>query len=159
VRDALLGAKDGSTLRGEIGMKNVMMLECRELLAEGYIVGPSLTIQAESDDEIAREDLDTAELINKAFNQLGYVGPKKDKDGNVVRNTDGQLIFETRAGRHDDGAMCVIYGTIGVTKLLDKNSIREHAAPIAIPLMKPEWEWAGFDLTQASDTIQKIRFA
>jgi len=156
VRAALLGADDGSTLRGEAGFRNTMMLETRELLAEGFIVGPSLNISAEADDIIAREDLENAELINKAFNQLGYIGPAKDKDGNVIRNADGQLKFETRSGRHDDGGMCIVYSSIGINRLIDKNPFREHAAPIATPFVRPEWE--GFDLSQPAETIQKIQF-
>lgn len=156
VQKALLGSGDNAKFKGEAGFRNVMMLECRELLSEGYIVGPSLNINAEADDIIAREDLDTAEKIHKAFNQLGYIGPEKDKDGNVVLNSDGQLKFKTRSGKHDDGAMCLVYSTIGVNRLVDKTSNREHAQPINVPFMRPEWE--GFDLTQPPETIQKIRF-
>ena len=158
VKAALLGPTDGTEMRGEIGMNEQLMKQARDILADGGMVGPGKV--SLPNDEKGREaytydgsELQIMETLRKAFNQLGCIGPDKDDHNNIILNQDGLMRF-TSNGKHDDGAMCLIYSVIGINRLLGRFKLAAQAIPINQPMMPDELK--GYDLRQPIESIQRI---
>lgn len=133
VRNALIGPRDGTSIRGEAGLKNQLHTQLRNLLVEEALVGPAPG--GEEGCQYDENDYSAVDAIRTSFQQLAGIGLAKDKQGNQVYTADGQLVFETRPGLHDDGAYCHVYATIGHLALrnrLDKAGIRPRSTTTPI---------------------------
>ena len=136
VQKALIGPRDGTSIRGEAGLKNLLHTKLRDLLTEGSIIGPSVASYPESGAEWRYDgsEHEVLDVIREAFGQLSGIGLAKDKNGNQVYTQDGQLVFETRAGMHDDGAMCIVYAVIALKRLQGYGMEPSRSNPQAGPL-------------------------
>ena len=119
VKKALIGPRDGTSIRGEAGLKNILHTKLRDLLTEGSILGCSRVTPIEEGAEwhYTGSEHEVLDTVREAFGQLSGIGLARDKNGNQVYTQDGQLVFETRAGMHDDGAMCIVYAAISLLRL------------------------------------------
>lgn len=135
VREALMGPKDGTSIRGLAGLRESLFTQCKDLLMDNLIVGPSEAASLVNDDGTLKQytgsEREVVDILVEAFNQLGGIGLRKDKDGNVKYSDDGRLLFDSRPGvSKDDGAMCIAYAVIGFNRCLGKNNLLRHAAMI-----------------------------
>ena len=164
VQKALIGPRDGTTLRGEAGLKDSMMTKMRDLLAEGKIVGPATASESNGENVDAPDyngsEIQVLDLIREAFTQLGFIGLKKDKDGQTMRTQDGKNLFKTKTGYHDDGAYCLLGGAIGYLKCVGDGTRSDRAKG----RMSPMQENIAAEVSKPSnqvpiENIQKLRFA
>lgn len=138
---ALTGMPRDGRIEGEDGLNNLLHTKTRDLLWAGEIVGPSPlptlvdgSKQAE-DIEYSGSQTEVMDVIRTAFQQLADVGLSKDANGDQIRTKSGQLVFKTKPGAHDDGAMCIVYSSIGILRLIgnlpDQSRPRGEARPMA----------------------------
>lgn len=120
---ALTGMPKDGRIEGEDGLNALMHTKCRDLLWTGRILGPSIEGQVfEEGSSFSGSEVEIGDTIREAFQQLAEVGLAKDMHGNQLYTKTQQLVFRTKSGAHDDGAMCLVYGTIGVLRLEDGTS-------------------------------------
>jgi len=159
VKTALLGPRDGSEVRGEAGLRYLLHTKTRDFLKSGNILAPSSASEGNEDDDTVvsydMTEIAALDVIREAFGQLCAIGPKKDKDGNEVLSQDGQLMFATRGGQHDDGAMCIVYGSIGLLRLMGYTGVGERSTPL-VTAMDPNPKTG---MWQDPANIQKLTFA
>lgn len=117
---ALTGMPKDGRIEGEDGLNALLHTKCRDLLWDGKIRGPFIDgARYEDGQDYSGSEIEVADTIRTAFNQLAEVGLAKDLNGNQMYTKTQQLVFRTKSGAHDDGAMCIVYGTIGLLRLLD----------------------------------------
>jgi hypothetical protein len=117
---ALTGMPRDGRIEGEDGLNALMHTKARDLLWEGKLVGPSIEgATYEDGDDYSGSEIEVTDTVREAFNQLAEVGLAKDQHGNQLYTKSQQLVFRTKSGAHDDGAMCIVYGTIGLLRLED----------------------------------------
>lgn len=143
VRNALMGPRDGTSIRGEAGLLNLLHTNLRDLLNEERVVGPAYGRDERSGD-YASSDYAVIDSIRKAFNQLAGIGLARDKQGNQIYTKDGQMVFATRPGLHDDGAFCIIYGVIGLLATLNRiSNPNKRTRPISAPIITSDVQQYG----------------
>lgn len=158
VRRALIGPRDGTSIRGEAGLKNLLHTKLRDLLNDGKFVGPAYGREDIEGKVYVGSEYEAVDAIRTAYNQLSSIGLAKDKEGNQVYTQDGQLVFETRPGLHDDGAYCIVYATIGYFAVRNRIlSPDQRSTPIAQPMKIDGVDVSLIDTP--ADKIQKIIIA
>lgn len=117
---ALTGLPKDGRIEGEDGLNALMHTKLRDLLWEGKVVGPSIDgASYEDGQDYTGSEIEVADTIREAYNQLAEVGLAKDINGNQLYTKSQQLVFRTKSGAHDDGAMTLVYSTIGILRLMD----------------------------------------
>ena len=137
---ALTGERQGF-LDGEDGMNALLHTKTRTLLSEGKMVGPGIDVLPSLDDEVAAKTLyagseqNALDIVREAFQQLGKISLDKDLEGNQKMTKSGQLVFKKKSGVSvDDGAFCLIYGAVGVLRLLGNNNDQPHTKPRTVAM-------------------------
>jgi hypothetical protein len=145
VRNALMGPRDGTSIRGEAGLLNLLHTNLRDMLNEEQIVGPAYGRDERSGD-YENTDYAVVDSIRKAFNQLAGIGGAKDKQGNQIFTKDNQMVFVTRPGLHDDGAFTIIYVVIGLLAVLFRTvNPNTRTRPISAPIIAGGFQQAELD--------------
>lgn len=129
---ALTGMPKDGAIEGEDGLNELLHSKCRDLLWEGKLVGPSLSKMTYDEGAVFEDSpIEAGETVRTAFNQLAGIGLKKDADGKIVKSKTGKLQFYTKSGSHDDGAMTIVYSTIGILRLTEGESPNDRrTAPL-----------------------------
>jgi hypothetical protein len=127
VEKALVGPRGGESIRGEAGLRELLMTKARDLLANGLIRGPGSNSDTDS---LTMAEIESRDTAREAFQQLGNIGLKRNAQQEVMYSQDNRLLFTTRPGQHDDGAMCIIYAVIGYYRLLGRGAIDPSSNPI-----------------------------
>lgn len=138
VQRSLMGPKDGNTIQGEDGLTNLLHTKCRELLWNGKIVGPSIvggdpTEEGENTD-YSGSSQEARDTVTEAFQQLANVGLAKDKNGQQMTTKSGQLVFKSKAGTHDDGAMCIVYAVVALLRYLGETQDNSRSRSVTAPM-------------------------
>jgi hypothetical protein len=117
---ALTGVRDGF-LDGEAGMLSLLHHKTKEFLWNGKLLAPGIDAIGDLEGTEAETRLyrnseqEALDVIRESFNQLGKISLDKDAQGNTRMSSSGQLIFRKKSGSSvDDGAFCIIYGSIGL---------------------------------------------
>lgn len=139
VRKALVGPRGGESIIGEGGLRELLFTKARELMIDGLILGPSAPESLLDDTgtlmQYTGSEQEVYDVIFEAFQQLGNIGIKKDKLGDVDRTDAGNVKFESRQGTHDDGAMCIVYSVVGLLRMLGRTGSRSHGGtPFGRPM-------------------------
>lgn len=136
---ALTGMPKGGNIEGDDGMNELLHTKCRDLMAEGKLVGPSLSkMSYEEGQNFDDSDIEAGETVRTAFTQLAGIGLKKDLNGKQMMTKNGKLVFYTKSGAHDDGAMTIVYSTIGILRLLEGESPNDRRDAPAVKKMTYE---------------------
>jgi hypothetical protein len=159
---ALTGDKNGD-IEGEDGLNNLLHTKTRSLLWEGKYLGPGIDVLPEIDETKASKidyngsEQEALDVVREAFAQLGKISLDKDIDGNQKTTKNGKLVFKKKSGASvDDGAYCLIYGSIGFMRLDGYDGSNGPRTQGRVAAMHPNGPGSG---VPEYGNVQKLSFA
>ena len=164
VTRALIGPRDGTLIHGIAGMKELMHTKLRDLLREGKMLGPCTANERASEEDVmyVGSEIEALDTLRESFNQLANIGLRRTKVkdggmGDIMHTVAGELLFETRQGAHDDGAMTLVYGTIGHLKLAGHGADSAERAKSLVSTMETT-KPTDLRLAVPAEHVVKLRF-